>query len=86
MKAEIGMYRSGAITGSKIRFKGSKEPMSTPKGSASAEARKKASAMRRVLDFAPAVQVALKDAFGNVVATRAGGRPVARPGARARRT
>src|SRR5262245_8119727 len=48
MNAEIGMYLSGAITGSKIRLIGSNAPIRTPRGSATAEARRKASVIRRV--------------------------------------
>ena len=48
MKAEIGIYRSGAMIGSKKRLMGSKAPINTPSGSARAEANRNAMAMRRV--------------------------------------
>ena len=48
MNAEIGMYRKGAMIGSKKRLIGSNAPINTPSGNAIAEASRNAIAMRRV--------------------------------------
>ncbi len=48
MNAEIGMYRSGATMGSKMRLMGSNAPIRTPSGSATADASANAIAIRRV--------------------------------------